>query len=60
MTVQLIEGTTKNLYPIEQDYSIHQHPDVYSIMSFLSDDRKWSLLYNEETGVLVLLFSLYS
>ena len=29
MTVQLIEGTTKNLYPIEQDYSIHQHPDVY-------------------------------
>ena len=22
MTVQLIEGTTKNLYPIEQDYSI--------------------------------------
>ena len=54
MTVQLIEGTTKNLYPIEQDDSIHQHPDVYSIMSFLSDDRKWSLLYNEETGVLVL------
>ena len=54
MTVQLIEGTTKNLYPIEQDYSLHQHPDVYSMMSFLSDDRKWSLLYKEETGVLVL------
>ena len=45
---------TKDVLIAIKGLQFEETEDAEEIESFLSDDRKWSLLYKEETGVLVL------